>query len=174
MGLYEAPLTAVRRYLPTGNHLGKLVPESSRRAKVEGPAWAWIQQQLAKGTVVQADPGAERATLQQVIDRQIGVMTVEADTMVFYSADKQTHAKLLADLQDVFYKPSSADSLHAALLECRVTHVFVGEVEQSCWKCLDSLRNHRYFEPIYEKTSGIIYAVNLIDTNKASFRVSIE
>ncbi len=157
VGVSEIPLTAVRRFLPDRGWASRLVPDSSRRASREGPAWTWMRNNLPASAVLQADPGEERVQFAQVAERQMGMTELDADAMVFYPVGREAHARRLANLEHVLYQPTSPEALYGAFRDCRVTHVFIGTVERERWKCLELFEDRARYEPIFEDAAGVVY-----------------
>lgn len=159
VGLSEIPLTAVRRYLPDRGRISTLLPDASKRAKVEGPAWGWMHRNLPADAVLQMDPSRDRVFLVQAIERQMGVTVLEANTMVFHPVDAAAHTRRLEALQRALYEPGTADDLQRAFRACGVTHVYVGTLELEQWKCVDLLEDASRYEPLWRTKAGTVYAV---------------
>jgi len=151
VGLYQSPLAAVRRYV--------LLDDITGLATREAATGLFMRHDLPAGAVLQADPGAERVWLAQIARRQIGVMTLERDTMVFYPANVAAHERTLQEVTTVLREPVAAERCHAALRSHGITHVFVGTIERDAWSGLDKFADERYFECVFEDEMTAVYAL---------------
>ncbi len=157
--LYEAPLTAVRRYVE--DYLDTRSLDRSRRELVvaERAAMNVLRHELPAGAVVQAEGTPDRARLAQMIHKQIGAMEPWDDIKVFAPADRDRYALDVAALLRTLRAGESVERTHAALLEHRITHVFVGVIESETWKHLERFDDGRYFDDVYRNGAIRIVAV---------------
>ena len=161
VGTYEAPLTAVRRYLSAHGPLGVLAHETAVRAARESGAYRFLRYDLPHDAVIQAHWGAERLDLVQVARKQAGVTVLERDTMVFQPADARAHARALDEVASVLGQPCAASICAATLRAHRVTHVYVGEIERRHWRGLEKFTDQRCFQPVFGDEAATVFAVRV-------------
>ncbi len=179
VGLYETPLNSMRRFAPTHGPLARLSHPWLMRAEAEGGALAYMRHALPADAVVQANWGKDRVDLQQLIDRRIGVMVLEADTEVFMPIDPVRHQATIdlleavlhygvASVEDIPRSGASATGQprRAAAALCwhvlrdlNITHVFVGTVERRLWRNADVLKDPRWFRCVYRDDQTAVYAL---------------
>lgn len=151
VSLYEAPLTAARRYLPASGPLGRIAHRDAARTAEEGAAYRWLRYDLPPGAVIQADWGDGRVTLVQIARRQFGVAILQEDTLVFTPADVRGHERCLAEVSASLSGGRSAEECHATLRRHGITHVFIGVIERQQWKGTERFDNDRYFERVFRR-----------------------
>lgn len=182
VGFYQAPLNAVRRFVPTTGPLARLSHPLLARAEREGAALHFMRHDLPADAIVQANWGAQRVDLQQLIKRRIGITVLEADTEVFMPRDTVRHQLTLDGLEALLQygiaspedvpragttrpadapppEPADARRIARALRELGITHVFVGTVERRLWRNASVFDDARYFERLYRDDVASVYAV---------------
>ncbi len=182
VGFYQAPLNAVRRLVPTTGPLARLSHPRLVRAEREGRALHYMRHELDPDAIVQANWGAQRVDLQQLIQRRIGITVLEADTEVFMPKDVVRHQLTLDGLEALLQygvaspqdipragttrpadapppEPADARRVARALRELGITHVFVGTVERRLWRNASVFDDARYFERVYHDSVASVYAV---------------
>jgi hypothetical protein len=159
LSLYEAPLTAARRFFALDGRLRELVPKAVVTSCPEGASYRFARTELPAGEVLQAWWGQDRANLVQLTRHQMGVAELEADTMVFYPVDTQTHAGALSDIQAAFHEGTSAADSHRLLKQHGITHVFLGATESAKLGALAQFLDLQYFTPVYRDAAVTILAL---------------
>ena len=180
VGFYQAPLNAVRRWVPTTGPLARLSHPLLVRAEREGAALHFMRHALPRDAIVQANWGAQRVDLQQLIKRRIGITVLEADTEVFMPRDIVRHQLTLDGLEAWLQygvaspqeipragatRPADAPPAERAdarrvaraLRELGITHVFVGTVERRLWANAAVFDDARYFERVYHDDVADVY-----------------
>ena len=148
LGLYEAPITAVRRFVRPGETFA-----------AEHNAWRFLRDELPPDAVIQTQPGRPRPLLAQLADRQWGVLDpTDSDVGVFRPRDGLLIAGALSAVRRA---GQSADAKTARDLfrKHRVTHVFVGSIERDRWAHLDKFDDLGYFTPVYADDAVTVYAL---------------
>ena len=159
VGLYQSPLAAVRRYIPSESPLRVLAHGDARRAAQEAGAGRFLRHNLSPDAVVQAHPFKERLKLAQLARRQIGIMVLERDTMVFFPTDAAAHQSALEAVAEVLGQPVGAERCHKTLRAHGITHVFVGTVERELWQGLDKFAGQDFFDCVFRDDMSAIYAL---------------
>jgi hypothetical protein len=159
VGLYQSPVAAVRRYITKGSPLDVFAHRVALRAAEEASAGRFLRYDLPTDAVIQADWGPERLELLQIARKQIGVMVLERDTMVFFPPKAQAHERALEEVATALENPVPAERCHQALRAHKITHVFVGKLERQQWQALEKLTDERYFERIFQDVETAVYAV---------------
>jgi hypothetical protein len=159
LGLYEAPLTAVRRYISKDSLLRIVAHPIGLRSAEEGAAYRFLRYGLPADAVLQAHWGPERLTLVQIARRQIGVTVLERDTMVFFPKDAAAHEVALRAVADVLGNPAAARRCHDTLQAHEITHVFVGTIERELWRGLEKFADQRWFDCLYRDETSAVYAL---------------
>lgn len=159
MGIYEAPLTAVRRYISKDSPLRVIAHPIALRSAEEAAADRFLRHDLPAAAVIQAHWGTERLNLAQIARKQIGVTTLEQDTMVFFPADAEAHQRALAEVVEVLEQPATARRCHESLGAHGITHVFVGSVERELWRGLDKFADEHFFECVFRDDKTAVYAL---------------
>lgn len=149
VAVYEAPLTAVRRYLPAGGPLRGLLPPAALLAIQEGPAYRFLRYDLPPDAVLQADWRSERVNLVQIARKQVGVTILQEDTQVFAPADPRAYEQCLTEVSESLSTPGPAAACRAVLRRHGITHVFIGTIERRRWSGLEKFDDSRYFEPVF-------------------------
>lgn len=150
VGLYEAPLTAIRRYLPQAGPLSRAVHAHARRAAAEAGAYQFLRYGLPANAVIQSHWDADRLNLVQIARKPLGVTTLETDTMVFHPADAAAHERCLREVSESLATRGPAERCHDTLHRYGITHVFVGLVEAEAWQGLEKFDDRRYFRPVFD------------------------
>jgi hypothetical protein len=148
VGLYEAPVSAVRRFV---------MNDPTWMAEREG--YRYLRDELPADAVVQTITGTQRAVLVQMAEREWGVLDPHnSDVGVFRPPDMEA---LDAVLEDVVRAGQTASSREAyELLRGRwVSHVFVGLAEREHWALLDKFDDARYFNPVFRHGPVTIFAL---------------
>lgn len=158
-GLYQAPLTSIRRYVSEDGPLRVLAHPLAVQAAQEAALGRFLRNELSTDTVVQAHWGAERLELAQIARRQIGVTVLERDTMVFYPPDAGAHERALEAVSGVLAHPVAAQRCHETLRAHGITHVVVGGVEHARWQGLERFADARYFERVFCEGETAVYAL---------------
>lgn len=159
VGLYQAPLAALRRHLPLTGKLAFVVPDEVRAALAEAPALRFIRNELPATAVIQAFPGDKRVELLQLIDRQIGISVLQEDTMVFYPVDLARHKQRLTEMQQLERPDANAAEVHALLQRLGVTHVLIGPIERKEWKGVAALDAAPYFKAVFSDATDTVLQV---------------
>ena len=159
VGLYQSPLAAVRRYIREESPLRVLAHDDALQAAQEAGAGRFLRHTLPPDAVVQAHPFKERLPLAQIARKQIGIMVLEQDTMVFFPTDATAHQNALEAIAEVLEQPVGAERCHATLRAHGITHVFVGTVERELWQGLDKFTEQRFFECVFRDDQSAIYAL---------------
>jgi uncharacterized membrane protein len=157
VGLFQSPLAAVRRYIAKDSLLGALAHSDALRAAREAGAGRFLRHNLPPDAVIQAHPFEQRLELAQIARRQIGIMVLEQDTMVFYPTDPAAHQQALEAIAEVLEEPVGAPRCHEILRAHGITHVFVGTVERELWQGLDKFGDPRFFERLFHDHESSIY-----------------
>ena len=158
-GCLQAPLTAVRRYLPAEGPLRRIVRADQVLAEAERGGYRYLRDALPADAVLQADPAADRLKLAQIARRQIGVTVLDRDTMVFYPADVRAHAAALEEVEAALAQAGSARRCRDVLVRHHITHVFLGVIERERWKRPDKFRDAECFARLYEDDACAVFAV---------------
>ncbi len=161
VGLYEAPLTAVRRYLDPGGRFRVFAHETAERLAREGRAYGVLRHELPAGAVVQADWRDDRVNLVQIARKRVGATILQMDTMVFAPADRVAHTRCLAEVSAALGLPGPSADCGAVLRRHCITHVFVGEVERRRWQGIEKLRDPRFFDTVYRDAHAEVIALRL-------------
>ncbi len=156
-GCYQAPVTAIRRYLPTQGALGRLATPDQRLAQVEHEACRFLRYELPAEAVLQADPGSDRLRLLQVARRPLGVTVLDCDTMVFYPAHPDQHAAALAEVSEALAEVRDAVRCRDILLRHHITHVYVGTLERQRWQGLEKFERRDCFRPVHDDGTVAVY-----------------
>lgn len=159
VGLYQSPLTAVRRYISKDSPLQALAHPMALRAAEEAAAGRFLRYGLPPDAVIQAHCGAERLDLAQIARKQIGVTLLERDTMVFVPANAEAHRRAHQGVVEVLEEPTPARRCHQTLRSHGITHVFVGSVERELWRGLEKFADQRYFKRVFHDGEWAIYAL---------------
>ena len=159
VGLYQSPLAAVCRYIPEESPLRMPTHDDVLRAAQEAGAGRFLRHDLSPNAVVQAHPFKERLKLAQIARRQIGIMVLEQDTMVFFPTDTTAHQKALDAVSEVLERPVGGERCRETLRAHGITHVLVGTVERELWQGLDKFADQRCFERVYHDEEAAVYAL---------------
>lgn len=159
VGLYEAPLTAVRRFVDPDGPYRRLAPEDAQIVKKERDAYLWMSDHLDWSLVLQAHWTRRRLPLAQMAGTRIGVTELERDTKVFCPPDPAEHQRALDRFIREIETGDSAKSLLGLLEEMNVTHVFVGVIEKDAWPRIERFEDTAYFRPVYKDASVTIYTL---------------
>ena len=159
VGLYQSPLAAIRRYITAESPLRMLAHVETLRAAREAGALSFLRHNLPSDAVVQAQPDVRRIKLAQLANKQIGVMPLEQDTMVFYPADAAAHERALQVIRRVLEQPTASPRCYDILRRHGITHVFVGIVERECWRGLEKFDDQCFFECVYHDAHTAVYAL---------------
>lgn len=155
VGLYQAPATAGRRFI---EYRGTL-------AAREGAALRYLRDRTPHDAVVQADCDdsdrnpTPRLWLCQLIDRQIGVLPLQEDTLVFQGRGKLRQERVLGEFRAALEAPCSAADRHAVLRRHGVNYVLVGAVERAHWVDLATFDDPAYFERVFADEQCRVYRV---------------
>jgi hypothetical protein len=133
VGLYEAPLTASRRYIDEFLRWRVAAPDQRQDMLDEGAAIAFIRDQLPPTAVIQAEGSQRRSRLEQMVNRQIGLMCDQDDILVFDPADRSALDRSRDELFTVLRTSDDPRETYKALRRHNVTHVFIGTVERQTW-----------------------------------------
>jgi hypothetical protein len=159
VAIYEAPLTAVRRYVLPDGRLRALAHPIAVRSADEAAAGRFLRYELPAAAVIQPHCGATRLVTAQIARKQIGVTALEQDTMVFLPADAEAHQRALEEVTAVLEQPVDARRCHEGLHAHGITHVFVGTVERELWAGLDKFADQNFFECVFRDEIAAIFAV---------------
>lgn len=159
VGLFQAPLAAIRRHLPPEGRFNALVGATTITAQHEADAWRFVRERTPRDAVLQTFSGEERVPFVQIGERQMGVMVLERDTEVFQPIDAVAHEQRLMNLTTAFANDTTAAELANTLRSLRVTHIFVGEIERQEWKHWDLLDDADSFERVFDSTAARVYRV---------------
>lgn len=159
VGCFQAPLSAIRRHLPTDGRFAALAGGATAIAQREAAAWRFIREQTPPSAVIQTHWGTARVPFVQLARRQMGVMELERDTEVFQPINKGAHLERLAAIRAAFSETASGTQVRDALRGARVTHVLVGEIERSMWPNHAALSDAEHFEPLLRSDEVNIYLV---------------
>jgi len=158
-GCVQAPLTAVRRYLPATGPLRRIVREDQRLAATEAGGYRYLRNNLPPDAVLQADPGSERLKLAQIARRQLGVTVLDRDTMVFYPADPTAHAVALREVTAALSRPGPPGRCRDLLRAHHITHVFIGVLERQRWRGREKFNDPGCFAKLYDDGACTVLAV---------------
>jgi len=146
VGLYEAPLMAVRTLLITPADR----PDSG--------ALRYLRDGAPREAVVQADP-MDRVSLPQLIERQMGVCDPnDPHVRVFFPQDFE-RMRRLAELVEQGLRADSADRSHAALRAVGATHVLLGRRERERFGAMSQFDDPAWFERVYADECARVYAM---------------
>ncbi|MBU0638856.1 MAG: hypothetical protein KKB50_08325, partial [Planctomycetes bacterium] len=159
VAIYEAPLTAVRRYIMEDSPLRIIAHPIALRSAEEAAAGRFLRYGLPAEAVIQAHCGTTRLVTAQIARKQIGVTALEQDTMVFFPADAGAHQNALDAVAEVLEQPVAAARCHETLHAHGITHVFVGSVERELWQGLDKFADERFFECVFHEGPSAVYAL---------------
>lgn len=159
VAIYEAPLTAVRRYVDPDSRLSRLAAEDADMVRAERGAYLWMDRNNRPTDVVQADWSRRRLPLAQLSGTRFGVTELERDTKVFCPPKPTEHERILARFVREIETGADEQRLCDLLVEMNVTHVFVGLIEQTGWPRLTRFENPACFEPVYSDASVTIYEI---------------
>ena len=159
VGVFQTPVAAVRRYLPSSGLLGVLAAPVAQQAAAEAKAGQFLRHGLAENAVIQAHWEPDRLLLAQIACKQVGIMALDRDTMVFFPKDEQAHQRTLEEVAEVLEQAVSAERCHQVLREHRITHVFFGTLERERWHGREKFFDQRYFDCIFEADDAAVYAL---------------
>ena len=149
VGLYEAPVTAIRTFLSAG-------PE-----RQDAGAIRFLRHDVPADAVVQGDP-RYRLRLVQLIDRQMGVLDpTDPDVRVFYPLDPARMAAAFAEVERAL-AARSAQAAHTLLRSWRVTHVLAGSAEHRRFGTMDPFRDAAWFESVYNDGHAAVYRLRSV------------
>lgn len=163
VGVYQSPLAAIRRHLPTISPFGVLTPRPVRRAAAEAPVNRFLRYQLPPDAVLQAHWTDERLDLAQLARRQLGVTVLEEDTMVFFPNDLRRHQEALRAVAEALGEPVPARECYETLRAHRITHVLVGKLERARWEGLEKFADQRYFTRVFASDNAAVYTLRSDD-----------
>ncbi|HPD30254.1 MAG TPA: hypothetical protein PLL20_09685 [Phycisphaerae bacterium] len=144
VGLYEAPLTAVRTIW------------ESRRLMPESGAIRFLRESTPTDAVIQGDPDC-RLDLAALTDRRIGASKPNSPHVVVFSPkDPASMRRAYSDVMQAFYTPSSEEA-HAKLETWGVRYVFVGLAERKRFGIMPQFNDQRWFEPVYNGDGVTVY-----------------
>jgi hypothetical protein len=150
VGLYEAPVTAVRRFVRPGETFA-----------AEHNAWRFLRDELPRDAVIQTQPGRPRPILAQLADRQWGVLDpTDSDVGVFRPRDGRLIENALSEVRQAG-QSAEARTTRDLFRKHRITHVFVGAIERERWAHLDKFDDPGYFTPVYADDAVTVYALTL-------------
>ncbi len=157
VGFYEAPVTAVRRFVEQTVRRNRLSPAEYAPIRDEHEAWRFLRHNLPPDAVVQCHPAGQRLRLVQVVRRQFGVMNPsDPDVQVFRPADIEAMQMAFRDVLSAGRARSAAET-HSLLSRHCVTHVFVGPIETGQWQHLDRFQDRQYFRPLFQRPGAQVY-----------------
>jgi len=157
VGLYEAPVTAVRRFVEQVVQRRRLAPQQYAPIRDEHEAWRFLRHELPADAVVQTHPAGARIRLVQVVRRQFGVMDPsDADVQVFRPANIGAMRAAFRDVQEAA-RTASSRRAHELLRRWGITHVFCGRIERAHWQHLDKFRDGRYFRVVFDRPWAQVY-----------------
>lgn len=159
MGFYEAPMTAVRRYVTEDTAWRRASPESRTVIEAERAALRFMRYELPADAVVQAEGTPDRASLAQLVRRQIGVMEPQDDILVFDPPDMDSYDRCVEEVFGALRQSDSAAETHAALSEHRITHVFIGGIERQAWPHLERFDEGHLFRELFRQGDVAVFAV---------------
>jgi hypothetical protein len=149
VGLWEAPMSAVRRYVEAPIRESRLTPAEQSTASAEQAAFRFMRYQLPAEAVVQGDPGTERATLAQIVRRQIGVIGPHDDVMVFDPPNREPYLACYEAVKDVLREGATPEKTYQVLQRHEITHIFIGGVELLHWAQVDRFNDRRRYEQVF-------------------------
>ena len=161
VALFQTPLAMARRWLPMSGKLRSVVPANARLARQEAAAGQFVRHELDADAVIQTHWVTERLDLLQIGHRQIGVMPLERDTMVFLPRDTDAVQAAIDRLAAVLLHEAPAEQVAATLRDLGVTHVYVGEIERAAWVAPELFDDASCFQCVHEDDTVSIYAVLL-------------
>jgi hypothetical protein len=156
VALWQSPLAAIRRFVPPDGPLARI---SVALLPDDAAAIRFLRDGLTSDAVIQAHPGPERLTLQQLACRQIGAMPLEQDTHVFLGRDPARQETACAELLAELTSGRSAARLQERLNRLGVTHVFVGQVERENWSQLERFNDESSFARLFSSGATRIFEV---------------
>jgi len=159
LGLFQSPLLAARRYLAQFGPFRMLATPETKRAALEGAADRFMRYELPPDTVLQGFTGAERLDLAQIARKQLGIMELDRDTMVFFPKNEEAHRRALEEISEVLEQPVSAARCHRVLQAHRITHVFVGTLERQQWRGLEKFSDRLCFECVFQAGQTAVFAL---------------
>lgn len=159
VAVFEAPLTAVRRYIDPDSRWARLAAEDADIAKTERDAYLWMDQNISPGDVLQADWSRRRLPLAQLSGAKIGVTELERDTKVFCPPDPAEHDRVLKRLVIEIETGESSQSLHKLLDRMHISHVFIGQIERANWPRLNRFDDPDLYQPVYQDQAVTIYQI---------------
>jgi len=157
VAVFEAPLTAVRRYIDPDSRWSRLAAEDADMAKTERDAYLWMDRNLNPRDVIQADWSRRRLPLAQLSGARIGVTELERDTKVFCPPNPAEHERILTRFVSEIQTGAGDQRLCDLLVEMNITHVFVGQIERADWPRLARFENRILFKPVYADATVTIY-----------------
>ncbi len=160
VALYEAPLTAARRYADFYRESARMSADERSAVRDEGLVLRYMRHSLPADAVVQGEGTVDRARLAQLVRRQIGVMDQQDDILVFDPPDLSPLRLAIKEVLGVLRRPASPEETYRLLRRHGITHVFVGIVERRMWKNLDRFSDTRFFKIAFR--SGESLAVELV------------
>lgn len=152
-GLWECPMLGMQRYIRDARGMGSFAikDKDARNAVMasERACLKWMRYHLPPDAVVQAEGSFRRATLAQLIRRQIGVLVPQDDVMVFDPADKKTYRKCVYEVIYTLRRPHAAEETYETLRRHKITHVFIGSWELAKWPNLERFEDEHYFREVH-------------------------
>ncbi|MCH7526497.1 MAG: hypothetical protein IID39_03580 [Planctomycetes bacterium] len=159
MGLYEAPLTAARRYLEQALAFRRASPERAAALSAERAALTFMRYKLPADAVVQGEGSPQRAELAQLVRKQIGVMEPQDDVMVFDPPDRESYLQCVDEVLGALRIGESAARTHEVLRKHRITHVFIGLVEREAWARLERFEAPQFFSDVFRQGETRVVSV---------------
>jgi hypothetical protein len=146
VGLYEAPMMAVRTFLLAPAGLG------------DKGAIRYLHERTPEAAVIQGDP-VQREGLPQLTDREIGVTDCEnSHVRVFYPKDMAKMREIQAGVQEAF-KTGSPLAAHERLSRAGVEYVLAGTVERRLYGEMRQFDDDGRFECVYRDDQARVYHV---------------
>lgn len=149
MGFWEAPLSAVRRYIEEPLAARRRDPETQAKIDAEHAAYRFMRDELPDDAVVQPDVSGDRAILAQIVRRRLGVIGPQEDVMVFDPLNREAYLRCAERVAAELAHGRSAAGTYAVLRGYKITHVFLGTLERERWSHLDRFDDRRFFEDVF-------------------------
>lgn len=153
VGLYEAPVMAIRSQLEPSPH------------RAETGALRYLRDNTPQSATILAAPGT-RFTLPQLVDRPLAIGDPNnSHVRVFYPRDMQRMRELYVDARRAFATSSSTESARVAR-RLGATHILIGAIEYSEYGVLSQYDDDAYFEAVYtDEHARVVRLVS--DTERA-------
>jgi hypothetical protein len=159
VALFEVPVTAARRFVDPAGRMSAVTPSRAATHFAEAGSYQFLREELPPDAIIQPFWGTSRVDLMQLSRRQLGVMELETDTMVFHPRRHTQHTLALIAVRQAFGPGTDGPTARALLAEHHITHVFVGIEERQRFGELPQFQDPQSFTEVYADPVVTVYAL---------------